>query len=69
MNGTFVDEYWQDECTELETLEGMGAWYVVYSEDDMNVIRSTWDFKLNKYPDGLIKTFKARFYAYGDMQL
>ena len=46
MNGPFVDEYWQDECTELETLEGMGDWYVVDSEDDMNFIWSTWDFKL-----------------------
>ena len=35
----------------------------------MNVIRSTWDFKLNWYPDGLIKKFKARFCARGDMQL
>ena len=35
----------------------------------MNAIRSTWDFKLKQYPDGLIKKFKARFCACGDMQL
>ena len=35
----------------------------------MNVIRSTWAFKLKRYPDGLIKKFKARFCARGDMQL
>ena len=35
----------------------------------MNVLKSTWAFKLKRYPDGLIKKFKARFYARGDMQL
>ena len=35
----------------------------------MNVIKSTWAFKLKRYPDGLIKKFKARLYARGDMQL
>ena len=35
----------------------------------MNVIWSTWAFKLNRYPNGLIKKFKARFCACGDMQL
>ena len=35
----------------------------------MNFIRLTWAFKLKRYPDGLIKKFKARFCARGDMQL
>ena len=48
-------------CIELEYLEGMVAWDVVDCEDDMNVIISTWAFKLKRYYDGLIKTFKARF--------
>ena len=47
----------------------MKAWEVVDQEDDMNVIRSTWAFKLKRNPDGLIKKFKARFCAWGDMQL
>ena len=34
----------------------------------MNVVRSTWAFKLNRYPDGLIKKFKSRFCAQGYMQ-
>ena len=42
INGPFVDEYWKAACTELETLEGMGAWGVVYLEDDMDVIIQTW---------------------------
>ena len=35
----------------------------------MNVIILTCDFKLNRYPDGLIKKFKSIFCARGDMQL
>ena len=54
---------------ELETLEGMGAWEIVDQTDDMNVIDSTWAFKLKHYPDGLIKKFKARFCARGDQQI
>ena len=55
--------------TKLDTLEGMGYQDVVYCEDDMNVIRSTWDFELKQYPDGLIKNTKSRLCAHGDMQL
>ena len=55
--------------SEIEALESMKAWEVVDQEDDMNVIRSTWAFKLKRYPDGLIKKFKARFCAHGGMQL
>ena len=35
----------------------------------MNVIISTWDFQLKRCPDGLIKNFKSRLFARGDMQL
>lgn len=34
-----------------------------------NIIWLTWAFKCKRYPDGLIKKFKARFCARGDMQL
>ena len=34
-----------------------------------DVIDSTWAFKLKRYPDGLIKKFKARFCARGDQQI
>ena len=69
MNGQFADEYWEAAVTEIETLEFMKAWEVVEQQDDMNVFRSTWVFKLKRYPDGLIKRFKARFCARSDMQL
>ena len=67
--GAFAEEYWQAAILEIETLEKMEAWDVVERTDDMNVIGSTWAFKLKRYPDGLIKKFKARFCARGDQQL
>ena len=63
------NEYWKAAVTDIETLESMHAWEVFERESEMNVLKSTWSFKLKRYPDGLIKNFRARFYARGDMQL
>ena len=57
------NEYWEATVTEIETLEFMKAWEVVERQDDMNVLRSTWAFKLKRCPDVLIKKFKAVFCA------
>ncbi len=54
---------------EIFTLESIEAWPVVDQEDEMNVISSTWAFKCKRYPDGLIKKFKARFCACSNQQL
>ncbi len=56
---------------EIATLEALGAWEVLeYDSKTMpNVIQLTWAFKCKRFPDGLIKKFKARFCARGDMQL
>ncbi len=35
----------------------------------MNVLPGTWVFKCKRYPDGLIKKFKAQFCAQGDKQI
>ena len=69
MNGPFKEEYWKAACKEIETLVDMEAWEVVDREEGMNVIDSIWAFKLKRFPDGLIKKFKARFCARGDQQL
>ena len=69
MNVLFANEYCQAVCNELENLEDMGDWDVVDTEYYMNVIISTRDFKLQQYPGGLIKNFKDRFCAHGEMQL
>ena len=47
MNGQFADEYWDAAVSEIETLESMKECEVVYREDDMHVIRSTWAFRRN----------------------
>ncbi len=58
---------------EIATLENIEAWTVVdrYGSNGKphHVIPSTWAFKCKRYPDELIKKFKARFCACGDKQL
>jgi hypothetical protein len=54
---------------EIFTLESIEAWQVVDWEDEKNIISSTWAFKCKRYPDGLIKKFKARFCACRDQQM
>jgi hypothetical protein len=68
-SGEYASEYWEACKVEIATLEGMDAWEVVQRTAEMNVIKSTWAFKCKRYPDGLIKKFKARFCARGDMQI
>ena len=53
---------------EIATLEAINAWSVADCLDH-HVIASTWAFKYKRYPDGLIKKFKAHFCARGDQQL
>lgn len=68
MNGPFADEYWKAACVEIETLENMDAWEVVDIPEGVKPIDSTWAFKLKRFPDGMIKKFKARLCARGDQQ-
>ncbi len=66
--GKFADDYWKATELEIFTLESIEAWTIVDREHDMNAINSTWAFKCKRYPDGLIKRFKARFCVRGDQQ-
>ena len=43
----------------IDNLESMDAWLIVYWDESMNAIDSTWSFKCKRYPDGLLKKFKA----------
>ena len=46
------------------------AWNPSRQKDTSSICRSnTWAFKYKRYPDGLIKKFKAQFCARGDQQL
>jgi hypothetical protein len=44
------------------------CWVYVLCSPDMNVLPSTWVFKIKRYPDGHVKKFKARICAQGDRQ-
>ena len=69
MKSPFADEYWKAAVKEIKTLEKMGVWEVVDRPEGANVIDSTWAFKIKRFPDGLIKKFKARFCVRGDQQV
>ena len=47
----------------------MIVWEIVVHIEGINVLQSTWAFKLKRFPDGLIKKFKARFCARRDQQI
>ena len=66
--GKFTDEYWKAMKLEIATLKAIDAWSVI-DRLGHHVIASTWAFKCKRYPDGLIKKFKARFCARGNQQL
>ena len=70
MNGPFKDGFWEATKVEINTLENeMNAWEVVDIEEWMNILDSTWAFKVKRNPAGEIKKLKARFCARGDQQL
>ena len=69
MNGPHAEGFWDAAKTEIDTLERMKVWNTVDREDWMNVLPSTWAFKLKRYPSGEPRKFKARFCARGDRQI
>ncbi|KAL7526552.1 hypothetical protein ACHAXR_001541 [Thalassiosira sp. AJA248-18] len=70
MNGAFTDIFWKACEVELNTLvNDMKTWKFVERTPDMHVLPcSTWAFKIKRFPDGLVKKFKARFCVRGDQQ-
>ena len=69
MNGPYAEQYFKAAEVEIMTLEGKDSWIVVERTSDMNVLPSTWAFKLKRFPDGTVKKFKGRFCARGDKQI
>ena len=69
MNGPNRDGF-MDACRrELKTLVKMGVWEVVKRQPWMNVLPSSWAFKIKRFPDGLVRKLKARFVAGGHKQI
>jgi hypothetical protein len=65
----FQDQWWKAMYDELVAIMvNFDCWDYVKRTPDINVLPSTWAFKLKRYPDGRVKKFKARFCARGDRQ-
>lgn len=69
MNGPNRDGFMEAARKEIETLEQMDVWEVVDRKDWMNVLPSTWAFRIKRYPNGEIRKLKARFCVRGDRQI
>ena len=68
-NGPMSEIFWKAMDVELNTLNRKDVWTVVDQTDDMNVLESTWAFKVKRYPDGTICKIKARFCVQGYLQI
>ncbi len=56
----FQAQWWKAMYDELVTIMvDFDCWDYVKRTPDMNVLPSTWAFKLKQYPDGRVKKFKA----------
>ncbi|KAG7370589.1 reverse transcriptase RNA-dependent DNA polymerase [Nitzschia inconspicua] len=69
MNGPHRAGFLEAMKLEIETLTNMYCWDVVDRIAGMNVLPSTWAFKLKRYPDGSVRKYKARFCAGGHRQI
>ena len=70
MSGHDRDGYSDAMDAEIHTLKDkMNTWDIVTRTKDMHVLPSTWTFRCNRYPDGLIRKLKARFCVRGDRQI
>ncbi|KAL7486075.1 hypothetical protein ACHAW6_011674, partial [Cyclotella cf. meneghiniana] len=69
LQGPFQDKWWEAMGAELNSLENdLHAWELVLRVDWMNVLPSTWAFRIKRFPDGLVNKFKAWFCVHGDLQ-
>ena len=72
MSGTEAEQYWEAAKTEIATLEGIDAWEVVDKSSvppGQRILKSLWAFKRKRTPSGVVKKYKARLTARGDMQV
>ena len=69
MSGSNKEGFTDASIVEISTLQHMDAWTQVLRTAAMNVLPSTWAFKIKRFPDGLIRKLKARFCVRGDKQI
>ena len=69
MAGPNAEGFINASVLEVSTLQHMDAWTQIERTPDMNVLPSTWAFKIKRFPDGLVRKLKARFCVRGDRQI
>jgi hypothetical protein len=66
MNSADAGKWWVAMSAEMETLEvDLKAWWLVKHEPWMEVLPNAWAFHIKRFPDSLIKKFKAHFCVRG----
>jgi hypothetical protein len=65
MNGEFAEQYLKAMKKEIQTLIAQKTWKTVPLSEATRVIKSTWVFKLKRFPDGSASKFKARYCVRG----
>ena len=61
--------FWEAMKTEIDTLLTLGAWALVPLEKGMQILPSTWAFRVMRFPSGLVKKLKARICVMGNQQV
>ena len=69
INGPFREQFAEAVREAIKTLTKINAWNKVKRENWMNVLKSTWAFKIKRYLNGSIRKFKGRFCVRGDAQI
>ena len=69
LHGPNADGFWRAMLAELTTLSKLGAWEVVRRTPDMEVLPSTWAFRIKRFPTGLVRKLKARICVMGNRQI
>ena len=69
MSSPFQEEFYHAMREEIHSLVNVfRCWELVPRHPGMKVLRSTWNFRVKRFPDGSVKKFKARFCACGNEQ-
>eukprot|EP00957_Ditylum_brightwellii_P062073 4710882-Ditylum_brightwellii.AAC.1 len=69
MNGPDADGFCDAMNVKMGTFHGMESWIVMQHLDAMNVLGSTWAFKVKCFPNGTINKLKACLCVQGDQQI
>ena len=72
MNGPDAEGFYKAMQDEMESLESMDPWEeipITSVPNGKRVLDSTWVFKRKRYPDGSVRSLKARWCVRGDQQI